>query len=243
MRSQRIFAWGIPALAAAAVLLIAEPSEAGAMAAPHGGGSHGGGYHGGGYHGGGYHGGGYHGGGYHGGGYHGGYHGGYNSGYHSYYHPGFYGSYYRGYYPGYYGSYYRRYYPGYGYGYPYSSSYYGYDPSYYNSYSTYAPPATGYQSFYPPTTEAAPSAPTGNTALINVWVPAGAEMWFGETRTNLTGSYRQFISPPLTPGKNYTYEVRARWTQNGQVVDRTQTVAVQAGAKVDVDFTRPTPAS
>jgi uncharacterized protein (TIGR03000 family) len=46
---------------------------------------------------------------------------------------------------------------------------------------------------------------------------------------------RQFYSPPLAPGR-YSYEVRARWTENGREVNQTQQVQVTPGARVEVDF-------
>ena len=45
-----------------------------------------------------------------------------------------------------------------------------------------------------------------------------------------------FDSPPLTPGNRYSYEVKARWNENGQVVAQTQQVEVAAGTRVNVHF-------
>ena len=46
-------------------------------------------------------------------------------------------------------------------------------------------------------------------------------------------------SPPLTPGQDYTYEVHARWTDDGRTVDRTRKIHVRANALTEVDLTRP----
>jgi uncharacterized protein (TIGR03000 family) len=75
-----------------------------------------------------------------------------------------------------------------------------------------------------------------NSVTMNVRVPAGAEIWFEGSKTGQTGTTRTFVSPPLEPGRGFTYEVRARWTDNGKEVDRTRQVHVRAGEKVDVDF-------
>jgi uncharacterized protein (TIGR03000 family) len=74
-----------------------------------------------------------------------------------------------------------------------------------------------------------------------VKVPADAEVWFGSGKTRQTGELREFVSPELEPGRDYTYEVKARWTENGKEVVRTRTFDVSAGAWLVVDFTRPAP--
>ena len=106
----------------------------------------------------------------------------------------------------------------------------------YNTYA-YVPPATSYQSYYPP----AGTAASSNTALVTVYVPrAGAEVWFGDSATQQTGTVRQFQSPPLTPGRDYTYRITARWTgPDGRPVVQARDVTVRAGSQVTVDFTRP----
>ena len=56
-------------------------------------------------------------------------------------------------------------------------------------------------------------------------------------RTAPTGEVRRFASPPLAPGKEFTYEVRARWTEGGKEVSRARDVGVTAGARARIDFT------
>jgi uncharacterized protein (TIGR03000 family) len=116
-----------------------------------------------------------------------------------------------------------------------------------------------YQSFYPPTPLAsvAPSVPpapvTSSTtpagpqvnpkaAMLNVRVPeANAQVWIDGAPTSRQGILRQYVSPPLTPGRKYTYEITARWTENGKEVSQTRQVPIQAGETVNVDFTQPAP--
>jgi len=153
------------------------------------------------------------------------------------------------------------YYSTYGYrpsyfGYGYSPYYYGYRMPYASSYSTpyyygtpysynYGSPAYGYipssaaaSYYYSPSDTSTGQNP--NVALIEVRVPEDAELWFDLERMNQTGAQRLFRSPELQPGKSYTYDVRARWTDAaGKEVERIKQVKVQAGARVSVDFNNP----
>jgi uncharacterized protein (TIGR03000 family) len=210
-----------PALALAGVLAVASPSYA---RGGHGGGGHGG-----------FHGGGFHGGGFRGAGFRGGYYG------RGFYGRGLYG------YRGYRGYGYRRYgyYPyGWGWGlYPYYYGGYGYYPSYYNNYYNYGTYpyyyptedySTGYEAYYP--TAVSQQAP--NTVRLNVHVPvANAKVWVDNTLTTQTGTNRVFESPALKPGSNYSYVVRAEWTQNGKKVEQTQKVRFHAGEEITVNLT------
>ncbi len=233
---------GILLLVGLVILTSALPSQA------HGGGGHGGGGHfGGGHFGGGGFGGGHTGGfrGGHFGGYHGGFsRGGY--GYpHGFHHRGIYG-----------------YYPSFGlYGfYPYSygySGFYGYAPYYDDNYPyVWSDPAYGSGYISPswvgetpyldgttsPTPAAAGNQPTSQPdtlAHLTVNVPAGARLWLDGRPTTRTGPVRQFVSPPLTPGGRYTYQVRANWGEDGHEVTRMQRVEVTAGAHVVVSFPIP----
>jgi uncharacterized protein (TIGR03000 family) len=138
----------------------------------------------------------------------------------------------------------------YGYG-PYYRSY-GYSPYFYGvpDYDLgvsppYYPDATNettasgsYQALYPPP---AVLPPLDTSAQIGVMVPAGAEIWFDGTLTTSTGTVRRFHSPPLTPG-NHSYEIRARWSEDGREVTQTQRVEVAPGAHVNVSFPIPSTA-
>ena len=177
------------------------------------------------------------GGGYYGGGYHGGY--GYYSGHYGSYYPhyGYYSGRYGyspsythyglGYYPGYYG-YYRGYSPWYYRGYYYSPGYYAYS----------ALPST-YQAFYPP----ASAAPAGGEQVVHfdIRVPDDAKIWFDDEKTTQTGPSREFVSPPLASGREYSYEVRAQWTENGREVTQSRRVAFRAGERVSIAFPEKTP--
>jgi uncharacterized protein (TIGR03000 family) len=182
------------------------------------------------------------------GGYRGGW-GGYRGGYYGGYRGGYYGSWGRGVgwgYPGYYGrglsvgvGFYGSPYSYGGYGYDYPANVYSYDVP---SVATYdvVPSVESRASFYPPADVAAPAAADAAApATVDVRVPADAEVWFDGNATRQRGEMREFSSPPLTPGKEYHYDIRARWMDNGRPVEDTRRVSVRAGARTDVDFTRP----
>jgi len=139
-------------------------------------------------------------------------------------------------------------------GYPYDYGYGGY-PYYYGGYSApdysyqdvqpyvVAPDYSDYSGgnpttpSVPPTMNTVPSTTTDTTAHLDVMVPDSAQVWVEGAKTQQTGSLRHFVSPALTPGQNFTYDIRARWTdENGNVVDRTRHVPVHAGGQVMVNF-------
>jgi uncharacterized protein (TIGR03000 family) len=192
------------------------------------------GFRGGFSHGGFAHGGIYHGGIYHGGIYHGGiYHGGYGHGYYGY--PGY------GYYPRYYGYCWGGYYP------YLSTPYYYPAPSYTGIYSV---PAYTSIEVTPPvvTNNPVPEEPSGispasytsaNAALVEVRVPADADVWVMGDKTQQKGEDRLFTSPPLEPGHRYTYDVKASWMDHGNPVEVQRHISVQAGERTVVDFRKP----
>jgi uncharacterized protein (TIGR03000 family) len=86
-----------------------------------------------------------------------------------------------------------------------------------------------------------PPVPTENLAHIHVIVPAGASLWFNGALTTQLGAERDFTSPSLTPGTAFTYEIKARWMQDGRPVEQTREVEVRAGQTTTVDFNAPAP--
>lgn len=75
-----------------------------------------------------------------------------------------------------------------------------------------------------------------NRAELRLLVPAGADTWLEDVKTRQQGSVREFVSPPLEPDQKYTYTIRGRWPENGEVVDRIRKVAVHAGDRLTVDM-------
>jgi uncharacterized protein (TIGR03000 family) len=217
MSGQGFFTLRAASLTAALFVLWASPPSASAGGARGGGGGGYGGYHGG------------------GGGY-GGYHGGYGGD-----HDGYGG--YRGGYGGYRGGY-GGIYPGIGIGIGFYGPYdydYGYAPTYLYSQPPLVVASPG--AIPTETVAAPPSEPADGCAHMQVIVPADAVVWFNGNPTTQRGEQRIFESPALIPGRDYEYEIRARWTEAGRTVDQTRTVAVRANARVGVDFSRAEPIS
>jgi uncharacterized protein (TIGR03000 family) len=75
--------------------------------------------------------------------------------------------------------------------------------------------------------------------LIDVTVPADAQIWFDGSPTVQTGEQRQFVSPPLHPGSTYVYRVRVRWTEGGRPIEKTRQVSVALGSQIELNFTTP----
>jgi uncharacterized protein (TIGR03000 family) len=107
-----------------------------------------------------------------------------------------------------------------------------------------AAPAAGQtqiRSFYPSNAGeeygALSTLPAGNRPTwINVVVPANAEILFGNFKTSQQGTQRAFVSPPLTPGQDYSYDITARWQEGGREVVRTRHITVHAGDVLSLSF-------
>jgi len=221
---RKMVSYGGTLLLAGAVMLTTPAFGWAQRGGGHGGGGHGGGGHVGGGHFGGTHFGGTHFGGTHfGGTQFGGTHiGGFRGGLHR--------SGYRSYYGGYYYPYYDTY--------PYAASTPAYDMGYSSSYPE---DTRSYDDDYagvtpPPISYANADVAPASTALITVKVPAGAEVWFDGTKMKTTGLVREYESPALTPDSQYTYEIQARWNENGHEMRQTQQINIAAGSHVNVSF-------
>jgi len=151
----------------------------------------------------------------------------------------FYGSagYGSGYGRGYYGS-------GYGnnyYGNGYSNS--GYNNGYYSPNYTYSDPgAVSNYSFYPPDNSTGivqTSASYAGAGNIVVYVPANAQLWWGNSATSTTGVERRFATSALSPqGEVNTFH--AQWTDaNGQMHNEARQVRAMPGQTVALDFRQP----
>jgi len=97
------------------------------------------------------------------------------------------------------------------------------------------PPPPEQRSYYPPEPPPAPK-----TATIDLYVPTNAEVWFQGRKTNQTGSFRQFITPPLDVGVSSSYELQVRWTdQDGQAHETTRQLTVQPGSQLMLNLQEP----
>jgi uncharacterized protein (TIGR03000 family) len=68
-----------------------------------------------------------------------------------------------------------------------------------------------------------------NRVMLNIQAPAGANLWISDVFVGQGGSSRQFVSPPLENGRTYTYDIKARWMQDGREMTSTRTLEFQGG--------------
>ena len=124
---------------------------------------------------------------------------------------------------------------GYGYGRGWGGGYYGGSPYYYGSprYSYAQPNYVLGPSVAGPLMASAP-------VMMTVILPkADAEVFVNDTTTTSRGTERLFESRPLEPGVNYTYTLKAKWKEDGKIVERTREVPVMAGHSFRIDFRDP----
>jgi len=159
------------------------------------------------------------------------------------YAPGFGYGYGRGGYPYYGGGYYGGgyYQPYYGGGY-YSNDYYmepyAYSQPYYNDsyYSSNMPYSQGYEEAEQGA-QPAYNQPRGDEAMIRVLVPhPEARVTFDGHQTQQKGTQRTFTTTLPDRNSDFTYMVRATWTEDGREMKRERKVKVRAGQPVTVDL-------
>lgn len=82
-------------------------------------------------------------------------------------------------------------------------------------------------------------ADLGNSSRVIVEVPVDAKVYVDGIETKQTNSSkRSFISPPLTPGENYVYDVKVEVTRDGKLLTEIQQVKVRAGEETRAVFNR-----
>ena len=76
----------------------------------------------------------------------------------------------------------------------------------------------------------------GNAARIVVHLPADATLTIDGQPTQSRSDTRVFVSPPLEPGRTFTYTLRAEMNRDGRTVTDRKTVEVRAGQTTEVTF-------
>lgn len=76
-------------------------------------------------------------------------------------------------------------------------------------------------------------------AKIIVTIPAQAQLWVGNRLTRSTGTRRALVSPPLEPGKEYYYILKAGMRRNGKWQEEKVEVSLFAGrtSRVTIELT------
>jgi len=73
-------------------------------------------------------------------------------------------------------------------------------------------------------------------ATLTVNVPANTRIFVNGTPTRSDGTVRRYVSRGLTPGFEYSYEIKAELDRDGKAVQETKVVKVRGGQSVDVAF-------
>lgn len=84
-----------------------------------------------------------------------------------------------------------------------------------------------------------PAASANNRATILVHLPESATLKVNGQSTASTSATRRFYTPPLEPGKTYTYNFEARVDRNGEVVKEDRSIEVSAGDRREITISVP----
>jgi uncharacterized protein (TIGR03000 family) len=79
--------------------------------------------------------------------------------------------------------------------------------------------------------------PNMDRAVITVKMPPGATLYVDDQKTNSTALVRQFTTPPLPSGQEYSYVMKAETIRDGRPEYVMQKVSFKAGDQLTVDFT------
>jgi uncharacterized protein (TIGR03000 family) len=80
----------------------------------------------------------------------------------------------------------------------------------------------------------AESSPVNKNATLNLLVPIDAQVSIEGSPMSLAGWQRRFESPPLEPGRNYTYDIQVSWVHGGREVTHNRHVTVHAGDVINL---------
>jgi uncharacterized protein (TIGR03000 family) len=76
-----------------------------------------------------------------------------------------------------------------------------------------------------------------NSVELVAHLPEDAVIWFeGQQMPRKETMMRDFVSPPLTPGVNYVYDIRVNWAEEDRRAEQALKVRVQAGDILCLDL-------
>ncbi len=70
-------------------------------------------------------------------------------------------------------------------------------------------------------------------------MPPGALVRFDGAATQQVGLTRHFVTPPLNPAREYTYDISVSWMDGGRAMVRRRHLTVWAGEHLTINFGRP----
>jgi uncharacterized protein (TIGR03000 family) len=73
-------------------------------------------------------------------------------------------------------------------------------------------------------------------AMIEVTVPADAQVKVNDQPTTSTGTSRSFVSRGLQRGKTYTYQLAVSYDLDGETIVETKSITLRAGDHVALEF-------
>jgi uncharacterized protein (TIGR03000 family) len=83
------------------------------------------------------------------------------------------------------------------------------------------------------------ASPPSNASFIICVPDPNADVWFQNYKTQQKGLVRQYESDTLNPDQTYTFHLKARWIQNGQLVEAQRDVRARASQRVTIVFSPP----
>lgn len=76
-------------------------------------------------------------------------------------------------------------------------------------------------------------------ARIRVRLPVNAEVTINGKQTTSTGAVREYETPELNPERVYTYLVKAKWFEDGMMIEKSLRVRALSGNRVTINFVPP----
>lgn len=74
------------------------------------------------------------------------------------------------------------------------------------------------------------------TATVVVDLPPDSDLYVDGAKANVTSARRTIVTPPLQPGMEYAYTLKAEAVRDGKPVSQTKQVTIRAGAVTQVRF-------
>jgi uncharacterized protein (TIGR03000 family) len=75
------------------------------------------------------------------------------------------------------------------------------------------------------------------TVTFDLRVPANAEVWFNDSKTDQTGVFGQFVSPRLAPeSRSVCMTFAAAGSKNRRQMEQTRHLTVHAGERLAINF-------